>query len=240
MKICGIYKITNPKGRVYIGQSIDINRRFMEYKILNCKNQCRLYNSLTKHGWDNHIFEVIEECSVEKLNERERYWQDYYNVIGENGLNLVLTKFNSNSGYFSNETRIKMSKSKIGNKSRLGNKHSDDTKNKISLGNKGKKRSKHVIENIRQKQKGKVLSKEHKEKISNSMRGKKFKISSALTAKKSKYATERFSKKVLDLNTGIIYSSAKEYSIENNLNYNKVRNILAGHIKNIYNIKRYE
>ncbi len=30
----GIYKITNPEGKIYIGQSIDIDRRFKEYKRL--------------------------------------------------------------------------------------------------------------------------------------------------------------------------------------------------------------
>jgi hypothetical protein len=34
-KICGIYKITSPSGKVYIGQSVDIKRRFTTYKILN-------------------------------------------------------------------------------------------------------------------------------------------------------------------------------------------------------------
>lgn len=29
---CGIYKITSPSGRVYVGQSVDIERRFAEYR----------------------------------------------------------------------------------------------------------------------------------------------------------------------------------------------------------------
>ncbi len=32
-KISGIYKITNPNGRVYIGKSINIHKRWMKYKI---------------------------------------------------------------------------------------------------------------------------------------------------------------------------------------------------------------
>ena len=31
-KICGIYKITSPSGRIYIGQSIDCPKRFKQYK----------------------------------------------------------------------------------------------------------------------------------------------------------------------------------------------------------------
>lgn len=69
----GIYKITNPKGKIYIGQSIDIERRFKEYKGVYCKNQRKLYYSLKKYGWENHKFEVIEECNEKNLIQRENY-----------------------------------------------------------------------------------------------------------------------------------------------------------------------
>ena len=94
----GIYKITNPKGKVYVGQAIDISKRFRLYKGLHCKNQIRLRNSLVKYGFSEHKFEVLEQCVVEELNTRERYWQDYYNVLSEEGLNCVLTKTDSKSG----------------------------------------------------------------------------------------------------------------------------------------------
>ena len=32
---CGIYKITSPKGRIYIGQAVDLKRRFKEYEKFN-------------------------------------------------------------------------------------------------------------------------------------------------------------------------------------------------------------
>ena len=74
IKVCGIYKITSPSGKVYIGQSIDIKRRFTSYKTLNkSKRQVKLYNSFVKYGVENHIFETIEECLVDFLNERERF-----------------------------------------------------------------------------------------------------------------------------------------------------------------------
>ena len=41
-----------------------------------------------KHGLDNFEVEVIEEVSVERLDEREQFWLDYYKtyekVIGYN------------------------------------------------------------------------------------------------------------------------------------------------------------
>lgn len=101
----GIYKIKSPTGRVYIGQSVDVTRREGSYRAMyNCKQQVRLYASFVKYGFSEHIFEVVEECSVEELNTRERYWQDFYNVLGEYGLNCVLTKTKDRSGKQSKST----------------------------------------------------------------------------------------------------------------------------------------
>ena len=86
-KICGIYKIINPSGKIYVGESYDIERRFRNYNNLRCKAQTKLYNSLVKHSPDRHIFTIIEECSIEDLKCKERYWQIFYNVLGEKGLN---------------------------------------------------------------------------------------------------------------------------------------------------------
>lgn len=55
----GIYKITSPTGKVYIGQSYDIPKRLSQYKNLHCKDQQRIYNSLMKHGVDAHSFGVL-------------------------------------------------------------------------------------------------------------------------------------------------------------------------------------
>ena len=86
----GIYKITSPSGRIYIGQAKDLSLRFKQYlKLQNCKGQTKLYNSFIFYGVENHVFEIIEECNREKLNNKERYYQDLYNVIGENGLNCI-------------------------------------------------------------------------------------------------------------------------------------------------------
>lgn len=108
----GIYKITNSKGKIYIGQSVNIEIRFLKYKQLNCKRQPKLYFSLKKYGVENHIFEIIEECSIELLDEREIYWGELYNVL-EEGLNLKLGKGNHS---LSQETKDKISKSMLGKK----------------------------------------------------------------------------------------------------------------------------
>ena len=85
----GIYKITNPKGKIYIGQSIDIERRFKEYKKLQCSQSRKLYYSFKKYGWEQHKFEIIEECPIDILNEREEYHILLY-CSNTQGLNIKL------------------------------------------------------------------------------------------------------------------------------------------------------
>jgi len=152
----GIYKITNPTGKIYIGQSVDIEKRFYRYRILskNIQLQVILYRSFLKYGVDNHEFEIIEECNVDSLNEKERYYQDLYNVINGNGLNCVLTKTNNKSGKVCSETLIRMSKAQIGNNNWLGRTHSQESKDKMSESKKGKRFSKEV--NLKKGRKGRI------------------------------------------------------------------------------------
>lgn len=106
----GIYKIISPTNKVYIGQSIDIETRWNSYKNnRNCHSQTRLKNSFDKYGIEMHQFVLLEECDISKLNERERYYQDLYDVLGSNGLNCKLTTTESKSGKNSIESNIKRS-----------------------------------------------------------------------------------------------------------------------------------
>lgn len=151
----GIYKITNPKGKVYIGQSVDIDKRFYRYnRNENVINQRKLYNSFLKYGISNHNFEIIEECIFEELNEKERYWQDFYNVI-ELGLNCRLTETKDKSGKISKETIEKLIKINTGKKASV------ETRKKISLNhsrhNLGKRHSKESIEKMSLNRKNKLI-----------------------------------------------------------------------------------
>jgi group I intron endonuclease len=126
--ITGVYKITNPIGRIYIGESRDIEARWKKaYYKYKCKGQPRLYNSFKKYGIANHLFEIIEECVESKLKTRERYWQDFYDAIGPRGLNCKLTPVGEQKGVFSEETRRRISKATIGrpswNKGKKGRKY---------------------------------------------------------------------------------------------------------------------
>jgi group I intron endonuclease len=89
----GIYKITSPSGRIYIGQTRNFENRKIHYKYLNENNkQKRLHSSFIRYGIENHNMEFIEECEFNNLNKVERKWQDYYNVLSKQGLNCVLTE----------------------------------------------------------------------------------------------------------------------------------------------------
>lgn len=88
----GIYKITSPTDKVYIGQSRNMQNRIRVYSFLACKDQSKLYNSLKKHGWKAHTFEVImelrEDISQEWLNYWEQFFMDYYRGEGYELMNL--------------------------------------------------------------------------------------------------------------------------------------------------------
>lgn len=84
----GIYKITNIlNNKCYIGQSIDIKIRWIQHIYEGKRNnpKGKLYSAIFKEGIENFSFEVIEECFLDEkiLNEKERYWIEYYNAFNE-------------------------------------------------------------------------------------------------------------------------------------------------------------
>lgn len=90
----GIYKITNKiTGKSYIGQSVNIATRWSAHKSTSRSEETLDGNELHKDiltlGIDNFSFEVIEETTIDKLDEREIYWIQYYNTY-YNGYNRTL------------------------------------------------------------------------------------------------------------------------------------------------------
>lgn len=159
-----IYKITSPNNKIYIGCTIDFKRRLSEYRRLSISGQVKLYNSLVKHGFDKHVFEVIEECSEDILHEREIYWIKHFNCIKE-GLNIRL---GNRTGALMDSTKQKISKALKGrkvtweSKGPKGYKYTEEQKQKLSQGlkeyykqNSAKPKSKSVspsiVEEIRSK-----------------------------------------------------------------------------------------
>lgn len=84
----GIYKITNKvNGKSYIGQSIDINRRWNEHKTGSYTSAIHL--AIIKYGIENFIWEILEECSIKELDIKEKYYIQQYNTLAPNGYNLT-------------------------------------------------------------------------------------------------------------------------------------------------------
>ncbi len=171
----GIYKITSPSKKIYIGQSINIKKRFSRYKTLHLKSQTRLERSFLKYGVENHVFEIIEECSLELLNIKERYYQDFYNATGANGLNCFLTKTDVLPQKMSLETIEKI------RQINLGRKHSEITKQKHREYKLGTKMSIESRKKLSESKKGILHSEESKIKMSLARTGL---IKSAETRKK--------------------------------------------------------
>lgn len=91
----GIYKITNKiNKKCYIGQSIDIEKRWKAHITRSAKHNTekyseKIYQAIRKYGISNFIFEVIEECSIDELDEKELKWIKYYDSYN-NGYNMIL------------------------------------------------------------------------------------------------------------------------------------------------------
>jgi hypothetical protein len=86
----GIYKITNPEGKVYIGKSKDIGVRFDRYsKYKTLKRQPKLFDSFDKFGFENHIFEIIDtnpELEIQYIQEYNSYKKGLNSNLGGGGV----------------------------------------------------------------------------------------------------------------------------------------------------------
>ena len=75
----GIYKITeiqNPNN-FYVGKSNDIERRFNEHKTKTyAQSRIPFDKEIKEKGKDAFTYEVLEECSIEELSKKEKYWTD--------------------------------------------------------------------------------------------------------------------------------------------------------------------
>lgn len=162
----GVYKITSPSGRIYIGQSIDIDRRWGEHLKNKGKNYSHLKHSFEKYGPKNHIFEIIEECKIEELDNKEYFHKKQ--LIDEFGWGKALfcQLIDGKGGPKSQETKDKISKSSKGRivsiEGRL-----NISKGKLGTNGypKGKPRSNEFKENLKN-------NKERSIKISNTVNSK--------------------------------------------------------------------
>lgn len=188
----GIYKITNPKGKIYIGQSINIEDRWEKGHKYLVGSGLKLKNSLKKYGWENHILEILEECEIKELNKKETYYIKEYNSY-VNGLNS--TQKGGAEGYRNEVWRQNHSKGLKGRKGYWKGKKRLNHSKFLKENGCGFNyiRTEEHKQNLRDKLSGKKLSKDTREKISKNKIGKK-------------------TKKIQCIETNHIFNSIKECS----------------------------
>lgn len=106
----GIYKITNPEGKIYIGQSWEIEERQKRYGRPSVnKNQKKIYNSIKKYKWENHLFEIIHELTNDiAQNILDKYEVLYWDLYKSCGVEMLNIREPGRGGRNSEETRALM------------------------------------------------------------------------------------------------------------------------------------
>lgn len=154
----GIYKFTNKYNRkTYIGQAVNITRRYKSHKnaVINSTDNTYFHNALKKYGIEGFDFEVLIECPRENLNYWEQFYIRYYcSNNPQFGYNMT---DGGNFGHLNNEVL-----------KRIGN----SLKGKTPW-NKGlTKETDSRVKAYGEKQKGKFISEETKNKQSFAHQGK--------------------------------------------------------------------
>jgi group I intron endonuclease len=186
--IC-VYKITSPIGKTYIGSTINFKRRIREHK----KHQgCyKIHNSIKKYGWDKHICEIIEYCTIDELRDLEsKYKQLFVNEYGwekalffhidDKSCHIPPENFSEKMrkvglanwqkyplmGFSGKKHSEQSNLQRVETKRKNGTtKHSAETKKKISISNLGKQRSDDTKQKISLAKMGTKLSAEHIEAL---------------------------------------------------------------------------
>lgn len=83
-----IYCYTSPSGKKYIGQTIQsLQERARQGKGYR---KCGVfYRAILKYGFDAMKVEILEECDISLLDEKEREWIDFYDTRVPNGYNIA-------------------------------------------------------------------------------------------------------------------------------------------------------
>lgn len=144
-----IYLITNLlNNKKYVGQTIQsIDKRWRRHCWKSTsKNSMPICKAISKYGKENFKIEIIASCSSqEDLNQKEIFFTNKLNTWSPNGYNL---RAGDGKGSMSQET-----------------------KEKISIANTGRKHSVETRQNMSNAHKGKTLSADRRKKISDANKG---------------------------------------------------------------------
>lgn len=214
----GIYKITNKiNNKIYIGQSNNIKRRKYEHSSIKHETNKGLKKDYIKYGLENFEFQVLEECKLEELNEREKYWirilkPQYNRTSGGDGVpnykvseetrQLLKQRGKEFWNNLDEETKRRIVSQNL-KRPKIGHEVSEETRQKLREYNLGKKQSKETIEKRKQ---------------------------TMIDKKKNGYiqTNENHRKKVICIETGEIFNSLREAENKYSLS------TLCGHLKGKY------
>lgn len=230
-----VYKHTLPKefsgkenDMIYIGITSRNPEKRWGYNGYGYRKQPYFYNAILKYGFDNFNHEILEvNLTKEEAEQKEieliSEYQSNNRIFGYN-----ISNGGNCSGTMSQETKDKISKANKGNQYSLGHKHTEETKRKMSeaaMGNqrsKGKKMPEHVMRILLESRQ----NEEVRRKISKALTGKK--QSEEHRRKNSESHKGIGGKKVVCVETGIIYDSIREASKQLNLKGHHISTCCSG------------
>lgn len=161
-----IYKTTNLyNGKIYVGQ-----HKSDKFDTNYYGSGVRFSNVFNKYGADNFKCELLEVCETEQeLNTKEQYWIEKLNATDRSvGYNLMSGGYKVRGAHHSDETKLKISKSKMGKSPNREYNMTDETKGKISI------TLKEYYKTHDNPRKGVTLSEETKKKLREANLGKKY------------------------------------------------------------------
>lgn len=141
----GIYRWVNKiNGKIYIGSSIDLGKRFSRYfnlpYISRVKNHLTISRAIISYGYSNFTIEILEYCDIGQLLIREQFYMDLfkpeYNIAKIAGSTLGVIPSESTKNLISESLKTYY----INNESKLiGKTHTDETKKLMSISKEGEK-----------------------------------------------------------------------------------------------------
>lgn len=129
MNNAGIYMITSPSGKSYIGRSLNLKQRLNKYRNKLCKQQVGILHAITKYGWDNMTVTILyseprTDTTNDTLNTLEQYYIALHNTLVPAGYNL---NTGGNQPVLSEDTKRRIAKAATGRK------FSEESKLKMSV-----------------------------------------------------------------------------------------------------------
>ena len=179
-----IYVITNlSNGKRYVGQTVDVRNRWANHRF--APGDCpALHAAIKRYGISKFTFRVVEACdSKHRADDAERGWIRWYRSRSfELGYNITEGGDGVSGWTASKETRERMSRAHLGNKSHSGRVFSEEHRARISAAGRGRRMSPQAVAKMREnrrKQSPPMLGRRHSEETKSKMRQSAFARSTA-------------------------------------------------------------